>query len=225
MSIGTEEELRKERHRARNREYMRERRKDPAFREKLAKYLREFKKKPAYRKKHLDYMREYRRKRRKDPEYRKKQADILRERRKDPQVRKKCADYMRKRWKDPEYRKKQAKYLRDRCKTDLTFWCAHILRARFSKILLVVRGARKSAPATSLCGCSIEALKKYLESKFLPGMTWENRGEWHIDHIRPCASFDLRDPEQQRQCFHYTNLQPLWAVDNMKKGAKWNPEA
>ena len=48
-------------------------------------------------------------------------------------------------------------------------------------------------------------------------MTKENYGEWHVDHIKPCASFDLTDPEQQAICFHYTNLQPLWAVDNIKK--------
>jgi hypothetical protein len=58
-------------------------------------------------------------------------------------------------------------------------------------------------------------------------MTWENHGRygWHIDHIRPCASFDLADPEQQRKCFHYTNLQPLWASENMRKGDKWEPVA
>jgi hypothetical protein len=51
-------------------------------------------------------------------------------------------------------------------------------------------------------------------------MNWENQGEWHIDHILPCASFDLTKEEEQRKCFHYTNLQPLWAKDNMIKGSK-----
>ena len=51
-------------------------------------------------------------------------------------------------------------------------------------------------------------------------MTWDNHGEWHIDHIKPCASFDLTDADQQRECFNYTNLQPLWAKDNLSKGAK-----
>lgn len=54
-------------------------------------------------------------------------------------------------------------------------------------------------------------------------MTWENYGVhgWHIDHIRPCKSFDLTDPEQQKECFHYTNLQPLWWWENLEKGGKW----
>ena len=60
----------------------------------------------------------------------------------------------------------------------------------------------------------------YLQGKFKEGMHWNNLGKWHIDHIRPCASFDLTDPEQQKQCFHYTNLQPLWAAENIRKGAK-----
>jgi hypothetical protein len=70
-------------------------------------------------------------------------------------------------------------------------------------------------------GCSIEHLKDYLQSKFENGMTWENYGKWHIDHIRPCASFDLTDIEQQKICFNYKNLQPLWAEDNFKKSDKW----
>jgi hypothetical protein len=85
-----------------------------------------------------------------------------------------------------------------------------------------LNGVKKVDTTFSLTGCSVAELKKYLESKFLPGMAWENYGihGWHIDHIRPCSSFDLTDPEQQRICFHYTNLQPLWAADNIRKGAK-----
>jgi len=86
---------------------------------------------------------------------------------------------------------------------------------------LKAQGVRKTTSTMKLCGCSLDYLKKYLEKQFVDGMTWENRGKWHIDHIRPCCSFDLTDPEQQKQCFHYSNLQPLWARDNMIKGAKW----
>ncbi len=75
----------------------------------------------------------------------------------------------------------------------------------------------KSGHTIDLLGCSIEFLKKRFESMFTEGMTWENYGKWHIDHIIPCSIFDLTKPEAQAFCFHYTNLQPLWAKDNLKK--------
>ena len=82
--------------------------------------------------------------------------------------------------------------------------------------------ARKVQSTIELIGCTIEELRSHLESQFVNGMSWDNYGRtgWHIDHIRPCASFDLSDPVQQRQCFHYSNLQPLWAADNIRKGSR-----
>jgi hypothetical protein len=71
-----------------------------------------------------------------------------------------------------------------------------------------------------LVGCTPLDLMAHLESKFLLGMTWENRHLWHIDHIIPCDAFDLIDPGQQRACFHWTNLQPLWSSDNLSKSNK-----
>jgi len=67
----------------------------------------------------------------------------------------------------------------------------------------------------------VPELMAYLEALFTPGMTWDNRGlyGWHIDHIKPLASFDLTDREQFLQACHYTNLQPLWWQDNLKKGS------
>lgn len=82
--------------------------------------------------------------------------------------------------------------------------------------------AKKAARSVELLGCSINELMKHIETKWQFGMSWDNYGKWHLDHIRPCASFDLLDPQQQRDCFHYTNLQPLWALDNQRKGALWN---
>ncbi len=72
-----------------------------------------------------------------------------------------------------------------------------------------------------LTGCTIEFLKGWLESRFQPGMSWENYGRsgWHVDHVIPCKAFDFSDPEQVRQCFHYSNLQPLWAADNLRKAS------
>lgn len=75
----------------------------------------------------------------------------------------------------------------------------------------------KKETTLSLIGCSKEFLLNYLRSKYQLGMTDENYGKWHIDHIKPCALFDLTDPEERKKCFHYTNLQPLWAIDNLLK--------
>jgi hypothetical protein len=78
----------------------------------------------------------------------------------------------------------------------------------------------KTGKTMDLTGCSKEELTVHLESKFTEGMTWDNYGKWHIDHILPCASFNLEDPQEQKKCFHWTNLQPLWAIDNIRKGSK-----
>ncbi len=66
-------------------------------------------------------------------------------------------------------------------------------------------------------GCDVETLREHIQEQFIPGMTWENQGEWHIDHRKPCAVFDLNKEEERHRCFHYTNLQPLWGPDNLSK--------
>jgi hypothetical protein len=81
--------------------------------------------------------------------------------------------------------------------------------------------ATKGRPISKLLGCTIEQFKSHLESRFTDGMSWDNYGrgmdKWHIDHIKPCNTFDLTKEEDQAACFHYTNMQPLWAIDNLKK--------
>lgn len=96
---------------------------------------------------------------------------------------------------------------------------SHNLRTRIRNAVKHPKGT-KSAKTLELVGCTVEDLCLFLEAEFTEGMTWVNYGDWHIDHMRPCASFDLEDPEEQKRCFHWTNLQPLWAQDNLRKGAK-----
>ena len=95
----------------------------------------------------------------------------------------------------------------------------HNLRTRIN---LVLKGKIKSGSSIDMLGCDVKFFMQHIENKFLPGMTWENhsRQGWHIDHIIPCSSFDLSDPKEQKKCFHYTNLQPLWAKDNLRKSDK-----
>lgn len=70
----------------------------------------------------------------------------------------------------------------------------------------------------TLLGCTVEELRAHLEKQFTSGMTWDNYGEWHVDHIKPVTKFNLVDPAEQLLCFHFSNLQPLWAKDNIRKG-------
>jgi hypothetical protein len=105
--------------------------------------------------------------------------------------------------------------------TDILYRLIENIRTRTR---LALKNNSKSKKTEELIGCSIEFLKGYITNKFLLGMNWENYGfgydKWHIDHIIPCDAFDLSDIEQQKKCFHYTNLQPLWQKDNLKKGSK-----
>ena len=87
-----------------------------------------------------------------------------------------------------------------------------------TRIWSVLKGIHKSTSTMKLLGCSVDKLWNHLESKFEPWMTKENYGLWHVDHIIACAKFDLTCPKQQHICFHYTNLQPLSATDNLRKG-------
>jgi hypothetical protein len=91
-----------------------------------------------------------------------------------------------------------------------------------TRVYQALKGQVKFGNFTEVLGCSVEELAVKLEGLFRPGMTWENYGPaWHVDHIKPCARFDLRDPEHQKQCFHFSNLQPLFKRENLIKGAKF----
>jgi hypothetical protein len=96
---------------------------------------------------------------------------------------------------------------------------AHNLRARFHDALKR-SSFGKTSTTIHFLGAEIETIKQHLQTLFLQGMSWDNYGEWEIDHIIPIASFDLSSEEEQLRCFHYTNLQPLWSSENRSKGKK-----
>lgn len=110
------------------------------------------------------------------------------------------------------------KKLVDRKHNDVNFRMTCNLRSR---VLIAVKnqGTLKSKKTMELIGCSVAELRKHLESKFLKGMSWSNYGKngWEIDHIVPCGCFDLTKEEEQRKCFNWSNLQPLWQKDNSAK--------
>ncbi len=124
---------------------------------------------------------------------------------------------------DKEFRKKEVQlnnlYRLKRAKTDVNFKLKINLRNRLN--LSIKRNTKLGSGVRDL-GCSVPEFKLYIESKFQPGMNWENWSinGWHLDHIRPLSSFDLSNKEELKKACHFTNLQPLWAKDNMKKGSK-----
>jgi hypothetical protein len=94
------------------------------------------------------------------------------------------------------------------------------------RVYVALKRGIKSASTVTLLGCSVDEFIAYFQSLFTEGMTWEEylAGNIHIDHIKPCKLFDLTKEEEQKACFHYTNLQPLWKIDNLIKGVSYNPE-
>jgi ribosomal protein L20 len=131
----------------------------------------------------------------------------------------------RKRKEDPEGEKAKLKAWRQ---GNLNFKVSKALRGRVNCAIRKALGSngKKCDHTMTLVGCTVKEVIVHIERQFRIGMTWDNWGNkegfWNIDHIRPCASFDLRDHVQQRQCFHWTNIQPLWWRENMEKGNKWD---
>jgi hypothetical protein len=128
-------------------------------------------------------------------------------------------EYVKKNWDSKkEYMRK---YVKERKENDPVFAMSLRLRGRMS-IFFRKKGFAKPDSTYKLIGCSYVELVEHLESKFTEGMSWDNRSEWHIDHIIPLAS--AKTIEEVSPLFHYSNLQPLWALDNRLKGARMPEE-
>ncbi|MFA7219280.1 MAG: hypothetical protein WC119_02090 [Synergistaceae bacterium] len=181
-----------------------------------------------YREAHKDEIKEY------SIEYRRTHKEKIRENNKRFAKTEKRKTYERKYYGNnkgsiSEYGKKYRednkdkinKYFRDKRANDLDY---RIRKNMQSRIQTVVKrmGAIKSDTTANLIGCSMPRFISWLESKFKEGMAWDNYGEWHIDHIKPCAVFDLTQPSEQKECFHYSNLRPLWARENLSKNSRYN---
>ena len=117
-------------------------------------------------------------------------------------------------------RNTRKEYLRMKFRTDLNHKIRNVISSRIKMAIKSISG-EKSHKTIILLGCTIPEARRHLEDQFSNGMTWGNHGRWHIDHIKPCAAFDLRDESQQLECFNYQNLQPLWAKENLSKGDKF----
>lgn len=126
----------------------------------------------------------------------------------------------RKKYAKSEHGKKALnEYRRNKLKNDPVFRMAVNLRLRLRRIIKQQGGKDKYAKMLEIVGMDWGGFKKYIENKFKPGMTWDNYGtHWHLDHIKAITKFDLLTEQGQKQSCHYTNLQPLWALENLKKG-------
>jgi hypothetical protein len=116
-----------------------------------------------------------------------------------------------------EIKNRRCIYEKIRRQNDISYKLTEVLRNRLNR---AITKNYKFSSMIELLGCSIEFLKQYLEKQFTKGMSWSNYGKWHIDHIKPCCSFDLSKKLEQKICFNYKNLQPLWAEENLCKNGK-----
>jgi hypothetical protein len=117
-------------------------------------------------------------------------------------------------------KQRNSEIFKEKYHNDVNFKLRSLLRSRITH---VIKNNIKCAKSMELIGCDIDFVRAHLESQFKPGMSWENHGlyGWQIDHIRPCISFDFSDPDQQKMCFNYKNLQPLWWYENLTKSDKY----
>ena len=153
----------------------------------------------------------------KDPEFRVKRNKDSRD-----YFKKNKKEYLRKqreRKNSDEFREWARKHDAKR-RQNIDFRLAKSLRDR---LYHAIKRGLKFQSASKLVGCSIDELKEHLSKQFDDVMSWENYGKWHIDHIRPCDSFDLTDKDQQKVCFHYFNLQPLLGTENQSKKDSYTP--
>jgi len=185
---------------------------------KIAKKQKEYNetnidKRKKWREENKEKMKQYRVKNKKKmKEYRLKNKEKIAKQNKKWRIKNKDKmKIVKKKWNDNKYN------------TDIAYKITHLLRTRINHCL---KNNNKSLSTMFLIGCEIDYLLYHIQEQFQDGMTWDNHGkgdkgkgmkEWHIDHIKPCASFNLSKPEEQQKCFHYSNLQPLWATENLKK--------
>ncbi len=171
--------------------------------QKTSRQIKEQRQKPAVRERMKEYQKQFKKR------YRKQTREYNKEYQKEYKLRPEVIQRKRKYAQCPEVKERR-----------------RVVGNLRGRMRLALKGGNKAGSTLELLGIAdkdnpIEFLWQYLEKQFKSWMTRENYGKWHVDHIRPCSSFDLTDSEEQKRCFRYTNLQPLWAKENFSKNAKW----
>jgi hypothetical protein len=219
---------------------------DPAVKAKRAEYKRQYDQKQEVKQKSRDRARIYRQTPegraliiayREDSETKKAQREYQREYNQRPEVRERKRKWARERRQLPEVRERRNAQTRacrnrpgfkEKQRTYIQTPRVKIVRRlRFLLWYNIVRAKEvKRTNTLSVIGCTVDELVDHIESQFTDGMTWDNTSEWHIDHIIPCALYgdDIVDAAEQKKCFNYRNLRPLWAAENIRKGDKLDME-
>jgi hypothetical protein len=167
--------------------------------------LKDKEKRKQWKFKHKDEIKE------KDRQYRLKNKDKIKEKKKQ-----RYQNNKNNKEKTALQHQRRNEHRKQKRKIDINYKLQENLRHR---IWCALKKNTKSKHTMELIGCSIDDLKLHLERQFAPKMSWENYGKngWHVDHIIPCCCYNLTDSVEQQQCFHFTNLQPLWQKDNLEK--------
>lgn len=205
----------KRREYARRREEILAKRATPEYRAKLSAYLKEWRARNVEKRK-TDQRAWHQKNRSRMQAYRKKYGP----RRRAIYAKRRVAILARKRQLAPRYRERVNRYQRRRRRTDIQFMLAGRLRATLTRALRR-QWVKKSKRTMELVGCSPQDLKAHIASQFVDGMTWANRHRWHVDHIIPLDSFDLKQIEEQYRAMHWSNLRPLWKELNQRKSNKF----
>jgi hypothetical protein len=130
------------------------------------------------------------------------------------QYRKDNPDVSKEYKKSNKFKESRRRYESNKRKNNLNYRLTKVLRNR---LFAALKGRAKKSTTFELLGCTIDEFRDHISAQFIGTMSWKNYGDWHIDHIKPCAAFNLECLEEQQKCFHYSNMQPLWAEDNLRK--------
>lgn len=190
---------------------MRKRREDPEFREKELERGRKYHSNPKVKKHKRDCARKYRQKEGVKERYR----AYAKEKRKDPKFREQERRKERIRRREKRYKQRVS----ERIKNNPVLHFSNKVR---SNICMAFKrgGNNKEITSSQILGCSLDQFREHIASQFKPGMTLENHGEWHLDHVIPMARALQSDFFSPEQLCHYTNYQPLWAKENLAKQDK-----
>jgi len=203
-------------------QYQKKYRETPARKEYLKQYMKEYSKKPEVIEKRKEYLRKYLKVYFDRSEVIEKRKEYLKKYNNTPDKKKYLKKYHNTPEKKDRLKKYRTKYSRERRKNDPTFRLMYNLRGRF-KSFLKLSDFKKSSTTMTLIGCSPFELRSYIEKQFKPGMSWENYGVkgWHIDHKKPLALAKSMQEIIDGNYMHYTNFQPLWAEENIRKSDKY----